>query len=232
MSYELFQEVVLALWKVRKICWSKWINNYKSLSFPRGIGTFHIPGNGFEMVQLPFLGGWGRRLATLACRWFIYQGTGRSLDLFSFQGIVTLSTNSQYNFELMTTAFWFDFFQFGRKRHFEGTRVKLASISRFYWNSLAETPFGIIFISKLVPFKLGLLLTGKKCICMTPSWLIVIFNNRITPMDVFEYECSNFTTDKWYIIVFQTPCSQNIHSWSKQCLTLKISIDRLNTSIR
>ena len=65
-----------------------------------------------------------------------------------------------------------------RKGHFVGTGVKL-------------------------DFKLCLLLNGKKCVCMTPSWLIVIYNNCITLMDVFKYECSNFTSNKWYIIVFK-----------------------------
>ena len=112
-----------------------------------------------------------------------------------------------------------------RKGHFVGTGVKFTNIIGFYQNALAEIPFRKTFIGKILYFKLGLLflLTGKKCICMKPSWLIVIYNNRITLMDVFKYECSNFMSNKWYIIVFQTPCRQNICSWSRKKQVLWIN---------
>jgi thioredoxin-related protein len=61
---------------------------------------------------------------------------------------------------------------------------------------------------------------------------MVTFDNRITPMDVFKNERSNFTSDESHIVVFQTPSCKTFCSRSKRHLTFKISLDRPTESIK
>ena len=164
----------------------------------------------FERFYLLAFFGGKQLLVGLACWWCII-GITQCFHLFSCYNIITFSSEGLY-FELPTATFLLIFFLVWKKETYHGNWSCVSLLWSIPSKHLAETPFGKTFISTFMHIQLGHLLIRKKCIW--PSWLFVVFNKCITPMDIFKNECSNFLSDEGHN--FSNPKLQDLLQLKKK----------------